>query len=39
VIARLSGDATTRAVTELAVEFDEFARPEHGWYVEQPVRG
>ncbi len=35
----MAGEATTLALAALAAEFDEFARPEQGWYVEHPVRG
>jgi hypothetical protein len=34
----MAGEATTLALAALAAEFDEFARPEQGWYVEHPVR-
>jgi len=35
----MAGQATTRALAELAARFDEFARPERGWHVHHPVRG
>jgi glyoxylase-like metal-dependent hydrolase (beta-lactamase superfamily II) len=35
----MHGDTTRRALTELAARFDELARPEHGRYVDHPVRG
>jgi glyoxylase-like metal-dependent hydrolase (beta-lactamase superfamily II) len=34
----MGGDETTRALTRLARDFDAVARPEHGRYVETPVR-
>jgi glyoxylase-like metal-dependent hydrolase (beta-lactamase superfamily II) len=34
----MHGDVTRRALSELALGFDEFARPEKGWYVAHPVR-
>jgi glyoxylase-like metal-dependent hydrolase (beta-lactamase superfamily II) len=35
----MSGEATARALRELAARFDEVARPEHGRYVAHPTRG
>jgi glyoxylase-like metal-dependent hydrolase (beta-lactamase superfamily II) len=34
----VSGDEVTRQLADLAVRFDEVARPPHGRYVEHPVR-
>ena len=34
----MAGDDATRALVELSARFDEIARPEHGRYVENPVR-
>lgn len=34
----MSGDATTRGLSELAARFDEVARPEKGKYVDNPRR-
>jgi hypothetical protein len=35
----IAGPAVARELGELAMRFDEVARPAHGRYVEKPVRG
>jgi glyoxylase-like metal-dependent hydrolase (beta-lactamase superfamily II) len=34
----MHGDVTRHALSQLATGFDDFARPENGWYVTHPVR-
>ena len=35
----MAGQEMTERLDELANRFDEVARPEHGRYVERPIRG